>query len=111
MKYLSILAILALVCAPVSAQKVHGKRSHGKAQVERVAKCEKECKCVCHKSKKADRSKDRKRGDHKRGRPSDRKRSNWRRAQSGKKVQTQRINRFRKIMEARKGTKHGLITK
>ena len=50
MKYLLSLAILALVCAPVSAQRQHGKRVHDKAQVQRVAQCEKACKCVCHRT-------------------------------------------------------------
>jgi len=67
MRYLATLAIVALVCAPVSAQRTHGKRTHDKAKVERVVQCEKDCKCVCHKNRKTDHAQDRKRGDRKRG--------------------------------------------
>ena len=65
MKYLATLLLAALVCVPVSAQRSHkGKVSH-KPQVERTVKCEKACKCVCHKSDR--KHTDRKRGDRKRG--------------------------------------------
>ena len=50
MKYLSMLVLAILVCAPVSAQRQHGKRVYEKAQVERVVQCEKACKCVCHRT-------------------------------------------------------------
>ena len=125
MKYLLSLAILALVCAPVSAQRTHGKRTHDKTKVERVVQCEKECKCVCHKSKKADhakrgkhgdRKRDRKRGDRRRGQ--DRKRGKatpskkTREYPSWKKLENPEVrNRLRKLMEAKKGTKRGFATK
>jgi len=125
MKYLLSLAILALVCAPVSAQRTHGKRTHDKTKVERVVQCEKECKCVCHKSKKADhakrgkhgdRKRDRKRGDRRRGQ--DRKRGKatpskkTREYPSWKKLENPEVrNRLRKLMEAKKSTKRGFATK
>jgi len=126
MKYLLSLAILALVCAPVSAQRTHGKRTHDKTKVERVVQCEKDCKCVCHKSKKADHAKRGKHGDRKR---SDRKRGDRRRGQdrkrgkatpskktreypSWKKLENPEVrNRLRKLMEAKKSTKRGFATK
>ena len=113
MKYLLTMVLALIVSIPASAQRQHGKRVHDKAWVQRVAQCEKECKCVCHKSKKADHAKRGKHGDRKRG---DRKRSDRRRGQDRKRgkatnVKSQRINRFRKLMEARKGTKHGFVTK
>ena len=62
MKYLAVLA--TLVCAPVSAQRPHDKRVADKAKTHRVQKCDKECKCVCHHSKRKVRGdqKDRRRG-------------------------------------------------
>ena len=124
MKYLLSLAILALVCAPVSAQRTHGKRTHDKTKVERVVQCEKDCKCVCHKSKKADHAKRGKHGDRKHGdrKRSDRKRGDRRRGQdrkrgkatpskktreypSWKKLENPAVrNRLRKLMEAKKGS-------
>jgi len=118
MKYLLTLVLALIVSIPASAQRQHGKRTHDKAKVERVVKGEKECKCVCHKSKKTGHAKRGKHGDRKRSdrKRSDRKRSDRRRGQDRKRgkatnVKSQRINRFRKLMEARKGTKHGFVTK
>ena len=131
MRYLATLAIVALVCAPVSAQRTHGKRTHDKAKVERVVQCEKECKCVCHKSKKADHAKRGKQGDRKHGdrKRIDRKRGDRRRGQDRKrgkatpskktreypnwrKLENPEVrNRLRKLMESKKRTKHGLIAK
>jgi hypothetical protein len=113
MKYLLTMVLALIISVPASAQRQHGKRTHDKTKVERVVKGEKECKCVCHKSKKTGHAKRGKHGDRKRG---DRKRGDRRRGQDRKRgkatnVKSQRINRFRKLMEARKGTKHGFVTK
>ena len=103
MKYLLSLAILALVCAPVSAQRTHGKRTHDKAKVERVAKCEKECKCICHKSKKSDHAKRGKHGDRKR---SDRRRIQVKgrgKAPVTKKTQNRRSTRIEAMKRKYRG--------
>ena len=88
MKYLSMLVLAVLICTPVSAQRNHeGKRVSQKTQVERTVKCEKACKCVCHRSgRKTDRKHtDRKRGDRKRG---DRKRGD----RKGQRVRGRRFD-------------------
>jgi len=93
MKYLSMLVLAVLICTPVSAQRNHeGKRVSQKTQVERTVKCEKACKCVCHRSgRKTDRKHtDRKRGDRKRG---DRKRGDRKRGdRKGQRVRGRRFD-------------------
>ena len=108
MKYLLTMVLALIISVPASAQRQHGKRTHDKTKVERVVKGEKECKCVCHKSKKTGHAKRGKHGDRKRG---DRRRGQDRKRGKATNVKSQRINRFRKLMEARKGTKHGFVTK
>ena len=125
MKYLLTMVLALIVSIPASAQRQHGKRSHDKTKVERVVQCEKECKCVCHKSKKTDHAKRGKHGDRKR---SDRKRGDRRRGQdrkrgkatpskknreypSWRKLENPEVrNRLRKLMEAKKSTKRGFAT-
>lgn len=86
MKYLSMLILAILVCAPVSAQRHHGKRVHDKPQVHRVAKCEKECKCVCHRTKGVKGRKGSKRShDRKKDHRSDRRRDGRKRQSSDKR--------------------------
>jgi hypothetical protein len=49
MKYLLTMVLALIVSIPVSAQRHQGKRTHDKAKVVSTTKCDKDCKCVCHK--------------------------------------------------------------
>jgi hypothetical protein len=105
MKYLLTMVLALIVSIPVSAQRHQGKRTHDKAKVVSTTKCDKDCKCVCHKkdAKKHDHKKAASKGRGSRGKRGFQRSSfRGRSDRSGSKRSTSRRSRTRNVPPTKK---------